>query len=193
MSSKKEDVKVVDVLTADVCRLIVGHLSMLACSGEEKALLASGIPKSNIRALKRLSYEDSWKLSQKADDVLDIKALLKGVFKKNVPEEYLPYLMYGANNKQMEHHFRIRASKCGPWRDDLNIERKFRTRLLPNKKYKIVVDLLNDLCEKHTPMGIPIDELLTIAQQHQVSLGAMWTELEKWDEEDEADKKKQKK
>ena len=179
--SNKNKIKIVDVLEADVCRLIVGHLSALACSGQVDILRKAGVSTANIRSLKRLSHEDTWKLAQKSENAIDVNVLLKGLFKKEAPEEYMPYLLYGVNNKQMEHHFRINAAKCSKWRENLAVEKPFRARSLPNKQYQEVMEALKVLCREHTPMGIPAEALLTIAQQYQVSLGAIWSELEKWD------------
>ncbi len=182
MSSKNKNVCVVDVLSADVCRLIIGHLSALACAEEYDILLEAGISKANIRSLKRLSYEDVWRLAQLSDKTVDVKALLKNVFAKEVPEEYLPYLLHGASNKWMEHYFRVNAAKCSKWREDLEVEKPFRARCLPtNKALAIIMERLQALCKTYSPTSIPAQELLSIAQEYQVSLGALWVELEKWD------------
>ncbi|EGU42038.1 hypothetical protein VII00023_01775 [Vibrio ichthyoenteri ATCC 700023] len=200
MSSKNEKSAIAPMaqsqVQTEIWWAVLNHLSAVASLGKDEHLLNAGMMPELIAALKYQSSVDLRQLSSSLTQtgmLWDINQLCRMIRLAAIPKEAQELLLLGANNKVMARYLRTSAAKCKEWREVVEVTPCFRARCVPDKNYQTVLELLDQLCEKHTPMGIPIDELLTIAQQHQVSLGAMWTELEKWDEEDEADKKKQKK
>uniref|UniRef100_UPI0026118B00 hypothetical protein n=1 Tax=uncultured Vibrio sp. TaxID=114054 RepID=UPI0026118B00 len=87
-----------------------------------------------------------------------------------------------ANNKMMMHFFGVRAEECRAFRDKLFIDKPYRARSISDKQHSEVCKVLMEQGDYHQ---ISAETLLQIAKTHQVSLGALWAELEKWDKEHE--------
>ncbi|OEF86845.1 STY4526/YPO1902 family pathogenicity island replication protein [Vibrio splendidus] len=177
MSMKKDD------LTSEVCQVVITKLAYLAVSGQEEVLKAIGVSDAQISRLERLSYRelDGWIRQRKG--ALDITPLMQALFSDaEPPEEHKTFLLHGANNKMMMHFFGVRAEECCAFRDKLSIDKSYRGRSISHKQHSAVCKAL---MEQGDYRQISADALLQIARTYQVSLGALWKELEKWDKEHE--------
>ena len=186
-----EDPMIQRQIQTEIWTIVLNHLASLAAAGREQELLMAGINTELLTILKSQTVLSLRSLSCDLTEtglLWDIGQLCRMIRLASVPKEAQELLLFGANNKVMSNYLRINAAKCKEWREVLEVESCFKARCVPDKIYKKVLDELNALCGVHTAMNIPIDALLILAQQHQVSLGAMWTELEKWDNKNEADK-----
>lgn len=178
-----------DVLTSEVCHAMLTKLAFLAGSGQKSALVSVGVSDREIARLKSLSVSDLNRLIDGRKTPVNIqtwvRSLLEGL-QEDVPEEYLPFLECGANNKMMVHFFKVSADQCRAWKETVTVEKIFRARTIPHKKHSGVCKALL----KHGDYRqLTADALLEVAQTHQVSLSALWNEIKKWEKESEQENK----
>lgn len=179
MSMKKDD------LTSEVCHVMITKLAYLASSGQAAALRDVGMSDKDISRLEHLSLCELSRLVDARKPPVDIKEWISSLLqelKEEVPDRYRDYLQFGANNKMMFRLFKVNAAQCSAWRDSLNIDRQYRARSISHKQHSAVCKAL---MEQGDYRQISAEALLQIARTYQVSLGALWKELEKWDKEHE--------
>lgn len=172
-------------IQAEIWWAVLSHLSALASLERDETLLNAGIAPELLETLKHQSSVSLRELSlvlTQTHSLWDIEQLARQLRLAAIPDEAKKLITFGANNKVMMHYLRANAAQCSKWREDLEVEKPFRARCLPtNKALAIIMERLQALCKTYSPTSIPAQELLSIAQEYQVSLGALWVELEKWD------------
>ncbi len=169
------------LLTNEVCCAVVLKLADLACSGQEHSLKAIGVSDQQISQLSKLSYREIKSFVNRCEERVNIQKWLEPLLKEEVPDMYRDFLLHGANNVMMYHFFKVSASQCSRWRDNLTIERAFRGRVIPHTKH---VGIVKALKAEPDFKCIEAKTLLKIAQIHKVSLCAIWNELKKWENND---------
>lgn len=179
-----------EVLTNEVCHAVLTRLAFLASSGQKSALESVGVTHIQISRLEKLSFSDVNELLDSDSvaqlDISDwINSLMDGL-QEEVPEPYRSHLLHGANNKMMFHFFKASASQCREWREKLTLEKPFRARAISHKKH-------GEICKALLKHGdyrqLTADALLEVAKTHQVSLCALWKEIEKWEKDSEQENK----
>ncbi|HHY0467068.1 TPA: STY4526/YPO1902 family pathogenicity island replication protein [Vibrio parahaemolyticus] len=177
-------------LTSEVCHVVFSKLAYLASSGQDDALKAAGFNERQIAQLGNASYRefDKW-LTQRKHKV-DIQVVLKGLFpdELEIPKEWREMIVHGANNKMMKHYFGARTDDCRRCRDELTVLKHYRGRVIGHKKHSDVCKALAEVMSDEAVedfRDLPFEGLLNVAKTYQVSLGALWNELESWEKQNE--------
>ncbi|AUI88912.1 hypothetical protein BS333_21265 (plasmid) [Vibrio azureus] len=172
-----------DVLASELCHVVVAKLAYLAGTGQGEMLKTVGVSDKQIIQLNKLSLNEINQLVAK--NQIDVRGFVNSVLDElndDVPEQYKTYLEYGANNKMMFRYFNVQAAQCSSWRSSLTIEPPFRARSIAHKKHSAVCKALQ---AEGPYQQISAEALLKIAKTYQVSLCALWKELEEWNKYDQ--------
>ncbi|EHJ9984930.1 DUF2857 family protein [Vibrio parahaemolyticus] len=175
------------LLAREVCHAMVSKLAFLAGSGQKDVLEAIGMDDDRIAFLESMSNRDLNRWVKRCHNV-DIKGFVDELFSDDfeMPKEWREFLSHGANNKMMKHYFGARPADCSICRDDLTVLKPYRARVIGNKQHRDVCKTLAEaLKEVDNFRQLSSETLLNVAQTHQVSLGALWNELEKWEKQNE--------
>lgn len=171
-----------DVLTSELCRVVLSKLADLACS-EGHSLKAVGVSERQITQLSQLSQRDIYQLTVLHQGVFDVSTIVETLLsepKIQFPKEWKTFLLYGASNEMMAHYYKARPEDCYLCRSQLPSEQVKKGRSISDKQHAEVVKALN---AEGGNRQISAERLLHIAKTHQVSLCALWNELKKWEKE----------
>ncbi|KAB5597896.1 STY4526/YPO1902 family pathogenicity island replication protein [Vibrio parahaemolyticus] len=178
------------LLTSEISHAIISKLVSLAHSGQKPMLKAVGMDDGLINKFEKMSFMDVRQFVENkccSEDVQSFQSWLQALLKNlqdEVPEPCREFLLHGASNELMFHCFRAGPAQCSQWRARLTIKRLFRARTISDKKHGEVCKSLAKALEGKS-IGefrqLSPDVLLAVAKEHQVSLGALWHELEVWE------------
>ncbi|HHY0556429.1 TPA: STY4526/YPO1902 family pathogenicity island replication protein [Vibrio parahaemolyticus] len=179
------------LLTSEVCHAMVSKLAFLAGAGQKDVLEAIGVSDAQISLLEKMSFVDVRNFVEEKQQPVELLPWVHNLLEAlqdDVPEPYREYLLYGANNDMMLRFFRIGAAQCGKWRRMLTIEKPFRARVIGHKKHSDVCKTLAKVMKNEAVedfRDLSFEGLFNVAKTHQVSLGALWNELESWEKQNE--------
>ncbi|HBC3487047.1 STY4526/YPO1902 family pathogenicity island replication protein [Vibrio parahaemolyticus] len=178
-------------LKKEVCFAVYSRFAQMASSGEEKVLKGAGMSDFLITRLAHMSLKEMNTQSLRRVSAIDMDGVIETLFSEvfEMPDEWREFLTHGATNKMMKHYFGARPADCQYCRGELNISASFRGRAIGHKKHSEVCEslhkVLKDVDDFRT---LSSDVLLEIAKEHQVSLGALWNQFEKWERVNEQEK-----
>ncbi len=171
-------------LKKEVCFAVYSRFAQMASSGEEKALKEAGMSDFLITRLAHMSLKEMNMQSERRVSAIDMDGVFETLFSEvfDIPKEWRELISHGATNKMMKHYFGARTDDCRHCRSEVTVLKPFRARVIGNKLHREVCKsleaVLKDVDDFRT---LSSDVLLAIAKEHQVSLGALWHELEVWE------------
>lgn len=157
--------------------LFLNQVCMLAKFGSRPLLQSIGLSDANtLDRLAALSANDIEDLAIGLGDaflVVNMDTLLSKLDGSiEMPDECKAFLVRGASNKAMKQFFNISHGMCRDWRRELIVADEYKSRALPDDKYR---DVWLDL--ENLPKPVQAVDLIQLADKHNVSIGAMWREL----------------
>ena len=177
-----------DSVNGAVCRTLLVTLARLASRGQLQSLKSVGMTSDDIDRVSRLSIHDIDELTDASCHRLDLTEMVRSLMKEPVPDEFREYFEYGISNEMMRYYFRVSNAQCCDWRGDLTVAAPYNGRSVPEDVEPFISpELLRIRKERveNSNRQYEVEQMLKLAKEHKVSLRAIWSELKKWEKEDE--------
>lgn len=117
---------------------------------------------------KSILFIDSSFLQERLDGVI-------------IPPLCRDLLKYGASNDILKDLLNVSKNTCSYWRGYVQIPSQFKKRTLPIKGYKKLWDEIYTLQNSENPTA---EELITLAKNHNVSITAIWLDINKGNDDE---------
>lgn len=156
--------------------MLLNQVCLLASYGQ-KDFSHLGFAKDNVRRLTLMSPQELERFAHSLGDTflqIDATPLNHKLKVADIPPICVKFLEYGASNRAMKDFLRVSYNTCAGWRRYVSVNPKFKQRTLPADSYQPVWDLLMKL---HNPYKPQPEELIRIADECQVSIGAIWCDI----------------
>ncbi|GCF90640.1 STY4526/YPO1902 family pathogenicity island replication protein [Shewanella sp. M-Br] len=162
----------------------LNQLCVYAKYGKSHELNQLGLPPEQLCQIMNMSSAQLEELAAKLDCAfIEINGnyLLKKMEGIEIPLFCEDLIIYGASNKLMTDMLNISKHTCASWRRFVDTDPNYRQRSIPADCH---LALWSDIEKLPNPLYPTAEELLVLAKQHAVSIGAIWSDIKKGNDDE---------
>lgn len=166
--------------------ILLNQICIYAHRGDYKELQKYGLPHSQVEQLTSMTVAQLESFSKElGHHFIEINseyfARCLAQIKMNIPPLCVDYIKYGASNSVMRELLNVSFKSCTSWRRFVDTHPDYRQRSIPADCYLAIWSEIEKL---PNPLYPTAEELLVLAKQHAVSIGAIWSDIKKGNDDE---------
>ena len=164
--------------------ILLNQVCISAHRDDHKELQKYGLPHSQVELLTSMTVAQLELFSKELGHhfiAINGDYFSRCLAQMNIPRLCVDYIKYGASNSAMRELLNVSLKSCTEWRRFVDTHSDYRQRSIPADCH---LALWSDIEKLPNPLYPTAEELLVLAKQHTVSIGAIWADIKKGNDDE---------